>query len=155
MKQVIAKDKWRMFPSAVSDFFDVDRFFPGHMLDFNGGSVLPWWGVEKMPSVNITEMDKFFLIELAAPGLDKKDFHVEVEDDVLTISVEREERKEEKENGMTRKEFSYNKFARSFRLPVNTKMDKVNANYKDGILKIEIPKLETKVTKSNKEIAVQ
>ncbi len=155
MKQLIAKDKRRMFPTFLSDFFDTEGFFPTNVLDFNGGSVFPWMGADKMPSVNITEREKDFLIELAAPGLEKKDFKVELENEVLTISAEKEAEKEEKENGMTRKEFSYNKFCRSFRLPENTKIEKIDATYKEGILKIEIPKKTAAAPKVNKEIAVR
>ena len=155
MRQLIAKDKRRMLPSIFSDFFDTESFFPTGLLDMNGGTLFPWMGAEKMPSVNITERDKDFLIELAAPGLEKKDFKVEVENDMLVISAEKEEKKEEKENGMTRKEFSYNKFCRSFRLPENSKVDKVDAAYKDGILKIEIPKKTASAPKVAKEIAVR
>ncbi len=155
MKQVIAKDKWRTLPSIFSDFFDNDRFFPSGMLDMNGGTVFPWWGVEKMPSVNITERDKDFLIELAAPGLEKKDFRVEVDNDLLTISAEKEEEKEEKENGLTRKEFSFNKFSRSFRLPENAKFEQIDATYADGILRILVPKKAASAAKVNKAIAVR
>lgn len=155
MRQLVASDKRRMFPSIFSDFFDTGSFFPSGLLDTNGGSLFPFWGVEKLPSVNITEREKDYLIELAAPGLDKKDFKIEVEQDMLVISAEKEEKKEEKENGMTRKEFSYNKFCRSFRLPENAKMEMVDATYKDGILKIEVPKMVASAPKVHKEIAVR
>lgn len=155
MKQLIAKDKRSLLPSILSDFFDTEDFFPSGLLDRNGGAVFPFYGVDKMPSANIMEREKDFLIELAVPGLDKKDFKVEVEHDMLVISAEKEEKREEEKNGMTRKEFSFNKFCRSFRLPANTKVEKVEASYKDGILKIEIPKKTATEPKANKAIAVK
>ena len=153
MAQLLAKNGRRTLPAMLSNFFDTERFFPESLLNWDTG-VFPWLGVEKVPSVNITERDKDFLIEVAAPGLDKKDFKVEIENDILTISAEKEEMKEEKMDGMTRKEFAFNKFCRSFRLPENSKAEKIDATYKDGILKIEIPKMEVKPVKPSKAVAV-
>jgi HSP20 family protein len=155
MAQVLAKNGRKTLPSILSNFFDTERFFPEGLMNWDAPNVFPWMGVDKVPSVNITERDKDFLIEVAAPGLEKKDFKVEVENDILSISAEKEEMKEEKENGMTRREFAYNNFCRSFRLPENSKLDKIDARYKDGILKIEIPKLEVKKAKMTKAVAVQ
>lgn len=142
-------------PSLLSDFFNADRFFDSDLFDMAPDWLPTGWKVSKMPSVNITEKDKFYLVELAAPGLEKKDFKVEIMNNVLTISAEKEEKMEEKTDGMTRKEFSYNSFCRSFNLPENSKADNIEAEYKDGILKIEIPKNEVAVTKAEKVIAVK
>ncbi|MFN7329841.1 MAG: Hsp20/alpha crystallin family protein, partial [Bacteroidota bacterium] len=95
-----------------------------------------------------------YQIELAVPGLQKKDFKIEMENDVLTISAEKEEEKNEKENGYTRREYAYNSFSRSFTMPENFKLDKIDAKYVDGILKITVPKKEVTPMKPKKEIAV-
>lgn len=142
MSQLV-KRNGTLFP-LLSDFFDTDKFF----------SSWPELQVAEIPSANITEREKDFLVELAAPGLEKKDFKVELEENMLTISAEKEQKSEEKKNGTVRKEFSYNSFCRSFRLPENSKADKIEAAYENGILKIEIPKKEISVSKPKKEIAV-
>ena len=98
-----------------------------------------------IPAVNIKETDKAFEVEVAAPGMDKKDFKIEVDNNVLVISSEKQEEKEgNDENGKyTRREFSYQSFQRSFTLPMDLIDDKkIEAKYKDGILNIIIPKKE-------------
>lgn len=107
-----------------------------------------------MPSANITESEKEYLIELAAPGLTKKDFKVENNNGVLTISAEKKEEKKESEGGYTRREYSYNSFSRSFTLPENSKADHIDAKYEDGILKLTVPKKELTPVKPKKEITV-
>jgi HSP20 family protein len=106
-----------------------------------------------VPSVNIKETEKEFLLELAAPGLERKDFKIEVENNVLTISAEKEEKKEEKNKEFTRKEFSYNTFTRSFTLPDNVK-ESIDAKYENGLLMIHIPKKEIAPVKPVKQIQV-
>ena len=117
-------------PLTLSDFFNED-FFPS--LTRNSGS---------LPSVNIREDDKAFYLELAVPGMDKKDLRIEVKDDVLTVSSEHKEDKDENQDGYRRREFSYSSFCRSFYLPEDVNGEKIGASYKDGILNVEIPKLE-------------
>jgi HSP20 family protein len=98
-----------------------------------------------IPAVNIKEDDKSFEVEVAAPGMDKKDFKIEIDNNMLIISSEKkEEKNEEDKNGKyTRREFSYQSFQRSFTLPMDIIDDKkIEAKYKDGILKITIPKKE-------------
>ncbi len=142
-----------LFPSMVNDFFDRDRLFPD-LFDvetpiFNRLSL-----ENRIPAVNIIENDKDFKIEMAAPGLEKKDFKIEIDKGYLTISAEKEtEKKEEKEN-YKRREFSYNAFCRSFQLPDNTVSDKIDAKYEDGVLKLAIPKKEVSVSTAKKEIKV-
>ena len=101
------------FPSLVSDFFNTDRFFGPSILDFDGGLL----DIDKslvVPEANIIENGKEFKVELAAPGLEKKDFKVEVQDGVLSISAEKEEETKEEDKNFRRREFSYNSFCRSF-----------------------------------------
>ena len=92
------------------------------------------------PAVNIQEDDKQFVIEMAAPGLKKEDFKINLEDHVLAISKEAEEKKEEVKENYTRREFVYNSFSRSFRLPKTILENKIKADYQDGVLKIALPK---------------
>jgi HSP20 family protein len=160
MAQLVVKRNGNSFPSLMTDLLDTDRFFDTDLLDlesdllFPSSVILPSSAIGRIPSANITEREKDYLIELAAPGMSKKDFKVELENDVLSISAEKEAKRDEKENGLTRKEFSYESFCRSFRLPENGKAEKIDAKYENGILKIEIPKKEITVSKPKKAIAV-
>jgi HSP20 family protein len=142
-----------MLPSLVSNFFDDGRLFPSvfdletNLFDLDGGSLL-------VPNANIVENEKDFHIELAAPGLDRKDFKVEVDNGVLSISAKKEEEKKEEHKNYKRREFSYNSFSRSFTLPENCHSDKIDAKYENGLLKVTLPKKEVTVSKPVKEIKV-
>lgn len=151
---LIVRRNGNLFPSLMTDLLDTERFFGTDLIDLESDLTLPINGKSFIPSANITERDKDFLIELAAPGMAKKDFKVELENNTLSISSEKEEKHEEKKDGVSRKEFSYNSFCRSFRLPENSKADKIEAEYENGILKVAIPKKEITVSKAKKEIAV-
>lgn len=141
------------FPSVMNDFFNTGRFpslfdFERNLIDFDGGTSYV------IPSANIVEHDKVFRIELAAPGLDRKDFKVEFNNGILNVSAEKEEERKDERKNYYRREFSYNSFSRSFSLPENSLPEKIDAKYEDGILNITIPKKETTVLKHAKEIAV-
>lgn len=151
---LIVRRNGNLFPSLMTDLLDTERFFGTDLIDLESDLTLPFNGKSFIPSANITERDKDFLIELAAPGMAKKDFKVELENNTLSISSEKEEKHEEKKDGVSRKEFSYNSFCRSFRLPENSKADKIEAEYENGILKVAIPKKEITISKAKKEIAV-
>jgi HSP20 family protein len=98
-----------------------------------------------IPAMNIKEKKQNFEIDVAAPGFDKKDFEVTIENGVLCISAEKKEEKEVKEDEFTRKEFNYNSFSRRFTLPENVNEDeKIDAVYKDGILKLVLGKMDIK-----------
>lgn len=132
------------FASLWDDFFSNDIFNRGLEL---GTSI---------PAVNLSETDKGYHVEVAAPGLKKEDFKVDVENNVLYISSEKTEEKEEKEGKkVTRKEFSYSSFQRSFQLPENINRDKITAEYKDGLLKLEIPKTEPTKLEAKKKIEIK
>lgn len=107
------------------------------------------------PSVNIKNNEEEFEIELAVPGLKKEDFNIEVEENILKLSVNKSaENLEEKEN-YTRKEFSYFNFQRNFALPKNVvDTENVQATYVDGILKVLLPK-QKELKESVKKITVQ
>lgn len=116
---------------------------------FNFGKVM------NLPAVNVKETDKDFRLNIAAPGLEKKDFKVEAVDDMITISAEHEkEEKEEKNGRFNRREYNYSSWTRSFSMPENCNYGKIEAEYKNGELKIVIPKLEVKEPKKIKTISV-
>ncbi len=96
-----------------------------------------------LPAVNIRENDDEFKVEVAVPGMDKKDFKINLENNILTISSEKEIENEEKNDKYTRKEYSYQSFERSFNLPKNVvNSEKITASYKNGELIITVPKRE-------------
>lgn len=134
------------WPTSLFDrnFFDAEAdFFPARL------------GVN-VPSANFRETAKEYLVEIAAPGLERKDFNIELENHTLTISAEKEESKEEKEdnNGYFRKEYSFNSFCRSFALPENVKEGAIDAKYENGVLKLTVPKEKETPLKQVKKIAV-
>ena len=143
----------RTFPSLVNDFFNTDSFFGPSILDFNGG-LLDLDNSLVVPEANIIENGKDYRIELAAPGLEKKDFKVEVQEGVLSISAEKEEEQKEDTKNFRRREFSYNSFCRSFTLPDNLVTDKIDAMYENGVLRLTLPKKEVTISKPAKQIKV-
>lgn len=120
----------------------------------------PWndWfdnGFEKtlsVPAVNISETDEKFNVSVAAPGMKKDDFKIDLEGDVLTISAEKEETNEDKR--FNRREYNYSSFYRSFTLPQDVKIDEIEAKYEDGVLNIELPK-SVPAKKPSKSISVK
>lgn len=96
------------------------------------------------PAANVKESENDFVIELAVPGKNKEDFKIDLDNHVLTISSEQKESKEEKSENYTRREYSYQSFRRSFKLPETANEQETTANYTDGILKILIPKKDNK-----------
>lgn len=143
---LIKKNEWPSLlnGSVLSDFFDNDRFFDAD-----------WLRRQSVPAVNVKESEKTFEIEVAAPGLTKKDFEISVDNGVLTISSEKREEKEENDKNYTRKEFSYSSFNRSFALPENTNEEDVKAYYEDGILKLHVAKKVMGITKPKKAVEVR
>ena len=110
-----------------------------------------------LPSVNVKENENEYQIEVAVPGFDKKDFKIEVHNNVLSVSSEKQDKHEEKdEKGYyTKREFSYQSFCRSFSLPQTADGEKVSANYEKGILNVVIPKKEEAKPKSPRTIEIQ
>ncbi len=109
-----------------------------------------------LPSVNIKENEDYFEVEVAAPGMDKKDFKVEVDQGKLSISSEKQIENEQNESGSyTRREFSYQSFCRSFSLPNSVDSDKIAAKYENGILNVMIPKKEEAKPKPAKMIDIK
>lgn len=95
-----------------------------------------------VPAVNIAENENGFRLEVAAPGLKKENFKVNLENNILTISAQQEQQNEENTDKYTRKEFSFKSFSRSFTLPNVVDGEKVGATYIDGVLHVELPKKE-------------
>jgi HSP20 family protein len=110
--------------------------------------------ISTMPAVNISEDEKFFNLELAIPGIDKKDLKIDINEDVLTISSETKNEGEESKEGYKRKEFSYSSFCRSFYIPENVNRDNIEANYKDGVLKVALPKQEEEKNKITRQVSI-
>ena len=108
---------------------------------------------EWAPLVDIVEDDKEYLIKAEIPGIKKEEIKVGVQDDVLTISGERKYEKEEKDKKFHRVERAYGSFARSFTLPEDSDGDKINAEFKDGILNVRLPKT-AKVKPKHVEVKV-
>lgn len=143
------KRNGRLFPRIMDDFFNNDRF----LLDFS--STLPDVNfLNVLPEANIVETQKEYQIELAAPGLDKKDFNIEMKNGMLTISAEKEEETKSEDKNYISKEFSYSSLYRSFVLPDNLLTEKIDAKYENGVLKLKLPKSEVSVTEPVKHIKV-
>jgi len=92
------------------------------------------------PAANIIDNEKDFTIELAVPGMAKDDFSLNLEDDILTISVERKEEEVKEDRNFTRREFRYDEFSRSFSLPDIVDQEKIKADYQNGVLSVMLPK---------------
>ena len=140
-----------MFPSIPSF---TDRFFGGDLMDWSNWNFA---GADStLPAINVKESDSDFKIEVAAPGLKKSDFKLNYDKGRLTISSEKSDEKEEKKGKeVTRREFSYQSFQRSFTIPDDVvNADKISAKYKDGILHVTLPKREEAKVKTAKEIKV-
>jgi HSP20 family protein len=120
----------------------------------------PMWPNEEsnvgvsVPAVNVNEDENQFNIEVAAPGMEKKDFKLDLNHNVLTISSEKMEKKESDNKKFTRREFRYTSFNRSFTLPNSVQEEGIKASYKEGILNISIPKKEEAKEKGPKHIEI-
>ena len=135
--------KWHR-PNVLSDmfqnFFDPDfDFFSLRVTD---------------PAANIIEHPDSFQLELAAPGMKKEDFKINLENSILTISSEIQDEKSEEGKNYTRKEFYYGSFSRSFTLPKTIDFERIKADYDSGILKIMLPKKEEARMEMKKEIRI-
>jgi HSP20 family protein len=131
----------RNYPSML------DRFFDNDLLDnknFSNGNTLP--------SVNIKEGNDSFTVEVAAPGLKKDDFKIELHQDLLTISSENKVENEKEEDYYACREFCYESFSRSFTLPTSADGEKISAKYEDGILRVIIPKKAEVLAKQQKKL---
>jgi HSP20 family protein len=137
-----------IMPSVWNNFFNNDLF----NWDNNFANA-----DTSIPAVNIKEKPDSFIVEMAAPGMEKKDFKIELDGTALTISSEKQNESEDKDSeNYSRKEFSYQSFYRTFHLPKEVvNADNIHAKYENGLLRLEIPKREEAKQKPARLINVQ
>jgi HSP20 family protein len=154
MKTLVKRDS-SIFPTMenklINNFFD--DFITKDLFDWTDRNFAALGS--NLPSVNLKETDTKIEVELAAPGMKREDFKVEIDHNVLMISSEKEEEKEEKKENYIRKEFNYQAFSRSFSLPETIDENKIEANYKEGILHVVIAKREGAMKKTVKTIPIK
>ena len=138
----IVKRNNLVFPSLMNEYFRPDWFGGMDRSDSN------------MPAVNIKDNEKAFELELAVPGMKKEDFNVEVDKNVLTVSAETKSQDEVSEDNYTRREFAFSSFKRVFTLPETVNDGKIDASYKDGVLKLILPKKEEALPKPKRLIDI-
>ena len=141
---LVKRTDWPRGNSLLADLFDNDRFFAS-----------PWLSGRNSPAVNIKENEKSYEVELAVPGYDKKDFEISVDNGVLTVSGEKSEETERKEDNYTRREFGFSSFSRSFNLPTNINEENIDAKYADGVLKLSIAKKQESNGNTRKQISIK
>tara|TARA_B100000401_G_scaffold427628_1_gene359391 strand:+ start:129 stop:551 length:423 start_codon:yes stop_codon:yes gene_type:complete len=138
--RIVKYNNNNVFPSLMNEFFN-DEFG----LNFFNRNY-------SVPSVNSIENNDSFEIDLAVPGMKKEDFSIELNDKVLVISSESSNNIEN--DKMRLNEFNFSSFQRSFRVPDSVDQDKIKANYKNGILKIKLPKRKESISKPNRVINI-
>ena len=144
---MLARRNENYLPSFFERFLNND-LTDWNLTNFSGTNT-------SLPAVNVKETNDEFIIELAAPGMEKKDFKINFKNNVITISSEREDKKEEKKDNYTRREFSYQSFQRAFTVPENAILsDKIEATYNNGILEIKLPKREEVKPQPEREIKI-
>ena len=136
-------------PSLPSWFDDIlgKGFGNEFIANFNTGITLP--------AVNLINLDNEFVVEMAVPGLKKSDFDISLDNDVLSVGAETKSENNEDNENYTRREFGYSSFKRTFVVPETVETEKISAEYKDGILKITLPKREEAKKKPIKSIAIK
>ena len=139
---MLVKRHSNYLPTLVNDFWGED-LFPGFEHDRSMN-----------PAVNIIEGNQEFKVEVAAPGLCREDFKVDIEKNILEISAEKKEETENTAKKYLRKEFNYSVFKRTFSLPSSVDVEKIVAIHKDGVLTVEIPKRDEAKVNPRKQIAI-
>ena len=138
------------YNSVVNDFVPtsfghvIDRFFNESVARTGGSTAYSF-----VPKVDVFEDEKAFEVQVAVPGMNKEDFKIDINEDRLTISGERKYSKEKKENNFRSIETSYGSFSRTFALPDNIDVNKIEAAYNNGILELTLPKDEKKIVKTS------
>ena len=138
-----------MFPGKTFSTM-LDEVFNRSLGDFVGFD-----NAHTVPSVNIRETEASYELELAAPGFDKADFQVKLENDLLTIAAEKKQEENKNEGKYARKEFHYEKFSRSFTLPDTADSSHIVARYENGVLHLSIAKKEEAKVQPAKTIEIQ
>jgi HSP20 family protein len=144
----ITKNTSARKPQATANLVFNDDFFR----DFFAPNVKQNWGT--IPSANIKESKDSFGIELAAPGLEKQDFKITLEEHTLKISSEKKIENKLENERYTRKEFHFNSFERTFELPETVDPEKIQASYSNGVLHVTLPKREVNQQSSSRSIQV-
>jgi HSP20 family protein len=143
MMNLVKWNPWREMPmlhNRINRMFDDPFFSLGRLSDEDS---LGMWN----PAVDLYEKDDQFIIKAELPGVNKDDIKVDLKDRVLTLSGERTYENEVKEENYYRRERSYGKFQRAFTLPADVDSEKIKAEFKDGVLQIEVPKPEDRKAK--------
>ena len=138
--KIVKFNNKQLFPSLINEFFNDD--FGVNFLNSN----------HSVPSVNTIENDDSFEIDLAVPGMKKDDFSIELENNVLIISSETSNNVSNE--NLRLNEFNYSSFQRSFKIPESVNLDKIKGNYKNGILKVLLPKKKESISKTNRVITI-
>ncbi len=151
LTMTLAKISTNWFPSVPSL---LDRFFEGDLMDWNSTNFAATNST--LPAVNVKENDNEYLIDVAAPGMEKDDFNLNYDNGKLVISSEKKDEKEEKDDEkITRREFSYQSFQRSFTVPESVvEADKISAKYNSGILHVILPKRKEIKPKPARQIEI-
>ena len=137
----LISNRTKLFPSILDDLIDPDWNYGRQTFS--------------VPAVNIKELDTHFEIELAIPGKNKNDFEIEIEDGLLSISSSFNKEQKEDNSKLTRIEFDYNSFKRTFSIPESVDSSKIEATYKGGILKISLSKRDEALPEPKKLIKVK
>ena len=136
--QLTKKNDW--FSGFLSDVFEDNRAIESFKRN-------------TLPAVNISEDSKEYLVEVCAPGINKEDIKVKIEDDLLSISFKNESKKEQNEKNYSKREYTYSSFERKTTIPKNVLHDQISANFENGILTIKLPKNEVK-PENSKDIPI-
>jgi HSP20 family protein len=153
----LTRNSNRNRPSISRLSSPLDRFFRNDLLDFwSGGDS----AIDTIPSINITEEQNHYKIEMAAPGMKKDDFNIDIDNNLINISSEKESESAnengngKKNNNYTFREYNYSSFSRSFSIPDNAETSKITAKYTDGILSLNIPKKSEQLKNKSQKIKV-
>jgi HSP20 family protein len=147
MSTLLKTNTGKIKPASLSNFFD--PYFKRDWADVFGKDM-----VETIPAANIAETNGSYMVELAAPGLNKEDFKIKVDGDMIIISSEKETETRTEEKDYSRREYNYTSFSRSFQLPETVDQEKIKATYADGVLKVDLPKKTISESKSARKISV-
>ncbi len=140
MLPTVRKNSW--LPEVFNDFFDTD-----YMSRANATA----------PAINVKESEKDYVVELAAPGMKKEDFEIKINDDgdlMIKMETKQDKKEEDKKSHYLRREFSYSKFEQTLILPDDVEKDNIEAKVNDGVLTVNLPKVEKIASKSARQITV-
>ncbi len=146
LANVNSQNNFPSWSNWINNFLNDDQMPLLNCLNFNRGITLP--------KVNILETADAYAVQMAVPGLKKSDFHIDLEEQLLSISADLQEEQNSSDAQYTRREFGYSSFKRTFSLPETVNDDQIEASYNDGILSILLPKKEEAKRKPAKTIKI-